>query len=102
MDTEQLITRLEADTQQLLVLAQEGDWEAFHKHEQTRLILVGQLEQIDLDSEAQTTQWRDRLIAIRHLNEQLMQLADTETTRLMEEKKAINKGRQMRNAYSKT
>lgn len=102
MDTEQLITRLEADTQQLLMLAQGGDWEAFHQHEQTRLILVGQLEHIDLDSEAQATQLRDRLIAIRHLNEQLMQLAEAETSRLMKEKQAINKGRQMQNAYSKT
>lgn len=99
MDTEQLITRLEADTQQLLALAQAGDWEAFHQHEQARLALVAQLEQIDLENTAQAAQWRDRLLAIRRLNDQLMQLANAETARLVKEKQAISKGKKMQNAY---
>ncbi|GAA0787664.1 flagellar protein FliT [Marinobacterium sediminicola] len=100
MDTEQLITRLEADTQQLLTLAKAGDWDTFQQHEQARLTLVAQLEQIDIGSTAEAAQWRDRLLAIRRLNDQLMQLADAETSRLVKEKQAINKGRKMRNAYS--
>lgn len=102
MDIEQLVQQLERDTEALLALARAGHWEQFMHQEEARLALVKQLEQIDIESAEQAAALRDALIRIRQTNEELATLAESATTELVKQKQALNKGRQMKNAYKST
>lgn len=99
MDPETLVKQLLSDTQTLLETAQAGDWDRFNNLYPARAARVKELENLELESQAQAEELRETLIQIRQLNEELVKLADGRAAELVAEKRALNRGRKMKNAY---
>lgn len=87
-----------AQSQELITLAEKGDWDAFTVLEQARESIVAQINTSEVD-ESEVEQLRDKLKQLIECNDQLEQACLVERDAAMTQLRSIQKGAKVTKAY---